>query len=489
MTSLWLDRTPVPVVGKPEPGDEYDYVIVGAGLTGLTTALLFAQAGYRVAVLEARTIGAAATGNTTGKLSLLQGRHLSEIAEKHSAKTVRHYVEANLEAQQWLLRFCAENAVDTQQADAFTYAGTEAGTKLVRNEFSACRQAGLEVEWAEHTDLPYRTHGAVRLPRQAQFDPMDVLEALTLQAGRHGARIFEHTRVHGVRGHTVSTEHGTIRAGTVVLATGIPILDRGGFFARLAPNRSYAVALRVPGEFPRDMYLSCDTPTRSLRYAPHGGEDLLLVGGNGHPVGRASSPKAHLTELLAWARSEFPGCRTTHRWAAQDYSAIDELPYAGPLLPGDDTVLVATGYAKWGMTNAVAAALALTGSALGEHRPWAAAYRTWRGSELAGVAKAVSMNVNVVRYLATGWLDMARSSGDAAPGEGDGRVERRGGRPVGVCTVRGATTAVSAVCPHLYGVLNWNDAEYSWDCPLHGSRFAHDGKLLEGPATHDLEQR
>ncbi|MCE5289211.1 MAG: FAD-dependent oxidoreductase [Nocardiaceae bacterium] len=489
MTSLWLDRPPISLPSNENLASEYDCVVVGAGLTGLATALLLAQGGLTVAVLEARTIGAVATGNTTGKVSLLQGTHLSAISAKHSSSTVHRYVEANRAAQQWLLGFCADHGIDTQHAAAVTYAGTPDGSQTVQREFRACREAGLDVEWSNDAGLPYRSHGAVRLAGQAQFDPMDVLEALAMQAAKLGASIFEHTRVHGVHGREVATTRGTFHARTVILATGTPILDRGGYFARLEPKRSYAVAFEVPGDFPHDMYLSADEPSRSLRYTPRGGRDLLLVGGNGHAVGRSTPTQPRVDDLAAWTTTHFPGAEPTHQWSAQDYSAIDELPYVGPLLPGNDHVLVATGYAKWGMTNGVAAALALTGSILGTSPPWADVFGTWRGSQLGGLPKAAVMNAQVGRYLTAGWLRaIAHRTGGEKPAEGEGRVERRGVRPVGVCTVDGHTSTVSAVCPHLYGVLNWNNAERSWDCPLHGSRFSHDGKLLEGPATADLKK-
>ena len=89
--------------------------------------------------------------------------------------------------------------------------------------------------------------------------------------------------------------------------------------------------------------------------------------------------------------------------------------------------------------------------------------------------------------MAEGWLRAALAGdGEAAPAEGQGTVVRRGSRPVAVCTVNGQTQELSAVCPHLKGVVTWNDAELSWDCPLHGSRFSATGAVLEGPATTGL---
>jgi glycine/D-amino acid oxidase-like deaminating enzyme len=152
----------------------FDHVVVGGGLTGVTSALLLASGGARVALLEARTLGAVATGNTTAKLSLLQGTQLSSISKKHSDATLRAYVEANREGQQWLLRFCADHGIETQREAAFTYAQTESGSSAVRAELNACQKAGLAADWVDDVELPFPTYGAVRLDDQAQFDPVAV---------------------------------------------------------------------------------------------------------------------------------------------------------------------------------------------------------------------------------------------------------------------------------------------------------------------------
>ncbi|WP_433662560.1 FAD-dependent oxidoreductase [Nocardia sp. CA-128927] len=489
MTSLWLDRAHGKVYPTLGAGSRFDHVVVGGGLTGVTTALLLARGGASVALLEARSLGAAATGNTTAKLSLLQGTHLSSIAKKHSQATLRAYVDANREGQQWLLRFCADHGIDTQRAAAFTYAQTPSGTARVEAELAACRVGGLDARWVDELELPFPTYGSVCVEDQAQFDPMAVLRGVADAAEAHGAVIFENTRVTGVKGDVVQTEHGDIRAGTVVLATGTPILDRGGFFARLEPDRSYALAFEVPGPVPHGMYLSADQPTRSLRYAPDPRGDLLLVGGNGHVVGRESAAQSQVDDLIEWTRTYWPGAELTHRWSAQDYSPIDGLPYVGPLLPGSDHVLVATGYSKWGMTNAVAAALAISGRIFGGHPQWARVLETWRPRELAGLATAAKTNGGVGLAMVSGWLRAELHGDGIAPAEGVGRVRRSDLRPVATCTVDGKTTTVSAICPHLYGIVGWNDAEKTWDCPLHGSRFAPDGSVLEGPATRALTPR
>lgn len=491
MTSLWINDARVPARLRLTPGLHFDTVVIGGGITGLVTALLLAESGARVAVVEGRRIGAGATGASTGKISLLQGTRAQRIVRRHSLTVLADYLEANKQAQQWLLRYCAEAGVPVQTVPALTYAQHDGERDAVHREYEVTRKAGLPTFRVDNPDTPFPACSAVCLNDQAQLDPMTLLAALAVEIEAHAAPIFESTLVRGVRSgpddnFVIDTEHGELGAGTIVLATGTPILDRGGFFARLSARRSYLTAFRTTEPVPQEMYLSAGRPTRSVRHVPRPDGDLLLVGGNGHLVGRSASTRRHAEDLIDWTRRWFPSAEPIESWSAQDYTPIDELPYAGPLLPGRDRILVATGYAKWGLTNGVAAALTLAGRITGKPPAWSGVLATWRPGiwrDLPGVART---NVAVAQQMATGWLGMVGRGRRDLPDEGCGRVERHGLHPTAVSTVDGTTTELSAVCPHLYGMVCWNDNEKSWDCPLHGSRFAADGTVLEGPATKNL---
>lgn len=486
---LWEDA-PRPAFPEPLPvSGSSEAVVVGGGLTGLTTALLLARAGMEVAVLEARSLGSGTTGSSTAKVSVIQGTKLSRISARHPLRVVQAYVDANLEGQAWLREFCEEHDVPFATRPAGTYAATTQEVSAVRDEYAALEAAGLPVRWSDALDVPFEVHGAAMLDDQLQLDPMDVVHALAEQVRAHGGTIHEGHRVrtteHGDRLTVQLAGGSTLRTDHLVIATGAPALDGWLWAAKTTAARSYLLALEGAEQVP-GMLISAGQPTRSVRTgAPRGGPEVLLVGGSGHGVGRTRSEAAHLDDLRQWAQQHFPGSVETHAWSAQDYGTPDELPVFGPLPGTDNRVLVGSGYDKWGMTNAVAAARAMSAQILGQPASWAERLRErpFSARSVASLARVgLSSGVAQARGLVAAELHPLP---DEVP-EGEGTVGRAALRPTGLSHVGGSPCAVSALCSHMGGVLRWNDQEQSWDCPLHGSRFDAEGEVIEGPATRPL---
>ena len=502
MKPLWKSDAPAPLGTPFEPGARHDVVIVGAGITGLSTAVMLSRAGLDVAVIESGDVAELATGGNTGKLSLLQGKRLAEIREHHPAALVRAYVESNRAGMDWLTAFADGADVSYLRRTDHSYAQGRSGLETLEAQHAAAQEAGLPTRMLAAGDLgalPFAIAGAVALDDQVTIDPVEVADALARVFLAAGGTLHTGIRATGVRvipETHVKTAVGSIYAKDVVLATGSAILDRGLYFTKTSGMRSYCVSFRVPGEVPAETFLSVDSPSRSIRPVADadgpGGIAQLVVGGNGHPVGRSDSEEAAVEDLVRWTQEHFPGAEETHRWSAQDYQSHNQIPFVGAMPRGLGRIRFATGYAKWGLSNGPAAAIRLSSEILGtpwRERPhWMTTIAT-RMTVPADLAQGAREGLEVGKEAVKGWTDAETHPVPVPrPAEGEGVIANRAGLPVGVSTVDGVTRAVDAVCTHLGGVLDWNDAECTWDCPLHASRFAADGTRIEGPALKDLRE-
>jgi glycine/D-amino acid oxidase-like deaminating enzyme len=493
LDSAWwgrLGESPVEVGQRVALPERTEVVIVGGGLTGLSTAVRLAQHGIEPLVIEARRVGSGTTGRTTAKVSLLQGSVLQTVRSAAGAEATAAYVAANRDGQTWLLDLARSGGVDVQTRTAVTYATSSSGERKVRDELSAAQAAGLDARTLVEHDLSVPVRAAISLENQAQVDPVALVRVLREELESLGGRVVEGTRVTGLswrRPWRVDTEAGSVQCDRVVLATQTPILDRTLDFARVSGERSYILAYEADlSDVPHSMSLSLDEPSRSLRTAPAttpGEPDLLLVGGNGHPTGDRISTRECVEDLDAWVRKHLTVGDLRWAWSAQDYRAAGALPRISAVPGTDDALFVATGFNKWGMTNAPAAAHIIAGTITRNPPAYATAF-TGNTSSLRGVGEATLHNVRVAARL-TG--DRARLAVSGEIGDGAGHV--RGGpvKPTAVADLDRGRCSVSAVCTHLGGILAWNDAEQTWDCPLHASRFTADGDVIEGPATRALD--
>jgi glycine/D-amino acid oxidase-like deaminating enzyme/nitrite reductase/ring-hydroxylating ferredoxin subunit len=489
--SLWFDG-PDALGYPPLTGTvSADVAVIGGGIAGLTAAVLLKRAGARVAVIEAARVGTGVTGCTTAKVSALQSTIYSTLRSRHDADRAFRYAEASTAGVEQLASIVSEEGIECEleRRVAATYAAEESQRDQVEREADAARSAGLSVELVESLALPFPVHGAVVLADQLQLHPVRYLRGLAAAVDADGSWVFENSRALGVSEGspcTVTTADGEVRADHVVVATHYPILDRGLYFARLEPERSYCIALRLAtGAPPQTMSISAGAPTRSLR--AYG--DQLIIGGEGHPTGSREATNDRFERLERFAREHWHVDAVTHRWSAHDPVPYDHLPMIGAYRPGSSRLWVSAGFMKWGIASATFAAMILADLIGGKPNEWADAFSPNRLS-LTSTHEVAKLGAKFAADLLGDRLRPPQAlSADRIP-PGEARVLPDGLGKKGVYRDRdGALHAVSLRCTHLGCLLRFNAAERSWDCPCHGSRFAVDGAVLEGPAVHPLTQR
>jgi glycine/D-amino acid oxidase-like deaminating enzyme/nitrite reductase/ring-hydroxylating ferredoxin subunit len=473
-----------------------DVAVIGGGIAGLSTAHELKQRGRTVAVVEAGRIATSVTGYTTAKITSLHTKIYTELVAHFGDDSARVYGQSQQAGLERIAHWVDTYSIDCDFArqPAFTYAVDGAAADELRREAETAAALGLPASYVTATYLPFQISGAVRFDDQAQFHPRRFLLALAARIPGDGSHVFEQTRMLGVQEGqpcTVTCDVGEIVADDVVLATHYPVLDRGLMFARLEPHRDVVVAgLLPPGQRLDGMFISTEADTHSVRCAPHPDGQLLIVGGEPWKTGHDEDIKARYDRLAAWAAEHFGLAVPTYRWSTQDNTTADGVPYIGPFHAAAEHLYVAAGFRGWGMTNGTVAGMLLADLIGGVESPWAQLYDPRRVKALTSAKTVLKLGADAVKGLIGETFTPAQVDSVDEIGPGEGAVAQLNGDKAAVYRDEaGELHCLSARCTHLGCVLHFNNAEKSWDCPCHGSRFDHDGAVLQGPANRPLERR
>jgi Rieske Fe-S protein len=333
---------------------------------------------------------------------------------------------------------------------------------------------------------------ALVMDRQAQFHPLKYLVPLVNNIIKHGGKIYEKTTAINIEEDSnpkVIVQNGkTITSKQVICCSHYPFYDGAGFyFSRMYQERSYVVAVKSSEPYPGGMYLSSETPKRSVRSTPIGGDQLLLLGGESHKTGHGITMKHY--EALANFGSDILGVTDIHyRWSAQDIYTLDKVPYIGQYTSSSENIYIATGYRKWGMTNGTAAGMILTDLITKGSHPHADLYNPSRFHADPDIKRFIEHNADVAYQLVKGKIGMTHKHlEDIAVGEGT-HVRIDGQKCGAYRDEDGQLHVVDATCKHLGCEVEWNDGDKSWDCPCHGSRYSIDGEIIEGPTELGLKK-
>lgn len=473
-----------------------DVCVIGAGYAGLTAAYRLLKGGRSVIVLDSADVGRGESGATTAHHTALLDRRWSALERIHGAKACAIAAAAHLRAVDDLEAIVAEEGIDCdfERVDGYLFLAPGGSIDDIKAEAAAATRCGIPgVELVERVPLDgFYTGPALRAPRQAQSHPHKYLAGLAGAVERRGGRIHGGTHVESVRDGspvTVRLRGGpVITAEAVIVAANVPMNDRVAMHTRQAPYRSYAIASRLPaGAVPRALYWDTADPYHyaRLQRLPAAGEEILIVGGEDHKTGQADDAGTRYARLERWARERFPRMGPVeYRWSGQVVEPVDGLAYIGRN-PGDRNVYVVTGHSGNGTTYGTLGARLLVSLIDGEDSPAAGVFTPARhraGGAVGWMKENLNAAARYADYVTPGEIS---SADELKPGEG--AVLRRGLAKVAAYRDQdGVLCEFSAVCPHLGGIVRWNSAEKSWDCPVHGSRFGTDGRVLNGPAAAGL---
>jgi glycine/D-amino acid oxidase-like deaminating enzyme/nitrite reductase/ring-hydroxylating ferredoxin subunit len=503
--SSWRAEVPPRPLAPLDADTATDVCVIGAGITGLTTAYLLGREGRSTLVLDDGPIGGGQSARTTAHLSNALDDRYVELEKLHGPEGAALAAASHAAAIDLIERTAREERIDCEftRLPGYLFAPTDSEGRTIEQEWGAAQRIGLTgVLRLPHAPVPGTPTGpCLRFPDQAQFQPLRYLEGLASAIERAGNRV--HTGCHA---DSIEAAHGgilevrtsagrTVRARHVVVATNSPIKGSVTIHTKQAPYTTYVVALPIPaGALENALYWDTLDPYHYVRLHRGGagapgvpdGMDLLVVGGEDHKTGQSNDHETRYERLADWARTRFDVADPpAFRWSGQVMETIDGLAFIGPDPGGRDRVYIATGDSGHGMTHGTIAGLLLTDVIQGRTSPWADLYSPSR-KRPRSIGEFVKENLNVAAQY-TDWLTSGEFHDAAQVPAGGGAVLRRGLAKVAVHRdTDGRLHELSAVCPHLGCVVAWNDGEKSWDCPCHGSRFAATGEVVNGPANTGL---
>jgi glycine/D-amino acid oxidase-like deaminating enzyme/nitrite reductase/ring-hydroxylating ferredoxin subunit len=494
--SYWLNSASMPAFPKLDRDETVDVVVVGGGITGLTAAYLLTLSGRSVAVLERARCATIDTGHTTAHLTMVTDRWLTDLVKNFGRDHAQAVWDAGLAAIAQVDTIIRDERLscDFEWVPGYLHQAPGAqrdDTPALQAEASLAESLGFDATFV--ADVPFFGRPGVMVADQARFHPRRYLAGVAQAVTDRGGMIFEHTAADEFIDSPLSVKANghAISCGSVILATHTPLMGRTGmvsatlFQTKLALYTSYAVGARVEqGRVPDALFWDTADPYHYLRLESHRTHDFVIFGGEDHKTGQADDTNACFDRLERKLAALIEGVEITHRWSGQVIETADGLPYIGETAAHQ---FAGTGYSGNGMTFGTLAGMMASDYVLGRKNPWTELFDPSRKKVLGGLWDYVRENKDYPYYLVRDRFVGREGRSRRSVKRGSGKVLDLNGQSVAVYrNEQGATIERSAICTHMGCIVDWNEAERTWDCPCHGSRFQPDGKVIAGPAESPL---
>jgi glycine/D-amino acid oxidase-like deaminating enzyme/nitrite reductase/ring-hydroxylating ferredoxin subunit len=497
-TSHWIASGSLPRFPKLGKDLTVDVVIVGGGITGITAAYLCQKAGLSFALIERDRLARMDTGHTSAHLTSVTDLRLFEIAENFGQHEARAVWDAGAAAIDQIVKHIRTDEIpcDFKWTPGYLHAPDSDPAATVVDELlkeaAAARDLNIRSDFTPNT--PFFGGPGIKFPHQGIFHPRKYLAGLVRSFGGKGTHIFEQTCVDEIQDQPLAVKAGsfTVQCGHVILATHTPLQGTSGtlsallFQTKLALYTSYALSAKLPAQGMEGMFWDTNDPYYYLRIEHRRGYDLAIFGGEDHKTGQADNTEDAFHRLEERFQKIFPDAKFDRRWSGQVIETNDGLPYIGSTSVNQ---FVATGFSGNGMTFGTLGAMMAIDSIFARRNPWTSLFNVHRKKVAGGAWEYIKENKDYPYYMLRDWLGSAEATSLSSLQRSKGKIVSLDGKKVAAYRDHtGKITVCSAVCPHLGCIVGWNDAEHTWDCPCHGSRFRCNGEVISGPAEENLQE-
>lgn len=504
--SLWLASAIKPIAYETLSSDvDTEVLVVGGGIAGLTTAFCLAKEGLKVVLVEDGFIGSGESGRTTAHITCALGARYFELEKIFDQPTAKLAAQSHTAAIEWIANTVRQYDIDChfKRVDGYLFSHPSDSIETLKEEFKATHRAGILTEMVNNVPSFARgqVNWCIKFPNQAQFHILLYLKGLAEAFIHSGGKIYTQTKAENISNEGASANGFKIKANHIVVATNTPVNDWVTLHTKQWPYRTYVIAAKIPkGKLPYSLWWDTgdqnskwiSKPYHYVRLEEFNEQyDMLISGGEDHRTGQADTEhikeEDRYTKLEEWTRKHFPSMeKIEFKWSGQVVEPVDSLAYIGKN-PGNDNIYIITGTSGNGMTHGTLGGMIIKDIITGKENPWIEMYSPARIT-LKTTGNYLHEVGNMVAQYAD-WFtpEDIKQADELKPGEGaiissgmkKNCVYRDEENNLHVCT---------AVCPHLGGILQWNANEKTFDCPMHGSRFTIEGKVINGPASSDLKK-
>ena len=493
-TSIWQQSVEEYNITSILEGKEYDVAVIGAGITGVTTALLLQQAGKSCVLLEAQNPGFGTTGGTTAHLNTFYDAPYYKIIKDFGEENAKLIAQGGRSAIGLIKTNIETHHIECgfDERDAYLFSLNEKQNKELEDIVESSNKVGVHMEFTNKNPFPIPHLKVAKISGQAQFNPMRYLHGLLQAFEVAGGKLVQNCRVVNITEGEVlkiETSLGNVKARNAIYATHIPPGVNLLHF-RCAPYRSYAMGFKLKfEEYPGALGYDMNDPYHYYRSQEIDGQQYFIAGGEDHKTGHEENTEACFRRLESHVRTYFQVEEVAFRWSSQFFESTDGLPYIGHLPGNGDNMYVATGYGGNGMIYGTLAGLVLSNIIVNGESNYQKLLDPNRIKPIAGFANFVKEGADVVKHLVKAIFPVEHLQEFSGMAAGEAKVVKHDGNVMGVYKdPAGILHAVNSACTHIKCTVEWNAAEKSWDCPCHGSRFTFDGEILTAPAQKGLQK-